>query len=271
MPVVATGLAGGPTGARIRELLDADEVLHDFVEVAGDSRTNIAILDPTTGEQTEINERGPEVSAHELERFVDRLRYLAGGASFCVVAGSVPPGVPPETYAEMISELRGLDLPVLLDTDGEPMRAGLRAQPSVVAPNVAEAEEVVGHEFNDADDLWMGISGLVEMGAREAIITRAAGCVAEICDDSGLRRRCEVELEPLEGVATVGSGDAFLAGYVAARHRGDQAEDCLAYGVACGAESTLHMGAGILDPTAVEPLLDRVSVRPLTASVTASR
>ena len=67
-PVIATGFAAGPTGARIRELLDGEQVLHDFVEVAGDSRTNLSVVDPTSGEQTEINERGPQVTAADLER-----------------------------------------------------------------------------------------------------------------------------------------------------------------------------------------------------------
>src|SRR4029079_12169252 len=76
-PVIATGLAAGATGARIRELLDAEQVLHDFVEVAGDSRTNLAIVDPTTGEQTEINERGPQVTPAHLERFKEERAHPA--------------------------------------------------------------------------------------------------------------------------------------------------------------------------------------------------
>ncbi len=66
----------------------------------------------------------------------------------------------------------------VLDTDGEQMRAGLRAEPDVVAPNVGEAEEAVGHEFNDSDDFALGLASLIEMGAGEAIITSEAGCVA---------------------------------------------------------------------------------------------
>ncbi len=110
-----------------------------------------------------------------------------------MLAGSVPPGVDTAVYARLIGELERLGVPTVLDTDGEPMRLGLRAEPAVVAPNVAEAEEAVGHEFNDADDVAMGLAGLLEMGAREAVITREAGCVA-IVDDEG-RRRYEVEIE----------------------------------------------------------------------------
>ena len=77
------------------------------------------------------------------------------------------------------------------------------------------------------------------------------------------RRLLEVHTEPLEPVSTVGSGDAFLAGYVAARYEGRSPEDCLAYGVACGAESTQHFGAGTVDRNQVERLLGEVAVHDL--------
>ena len=70
-------------------------------------------------------------------------------------------------------------------------------------------------------------------------------------------------LEPRETRSTVGSGDAFLAGYVAARYTGSPAEECLRFGVACGAESTQHFGAGVLDPREVERLMPEVEVEEL--------
>src|SRR5262245_32253603 len=146
-PVIATGLAGGPTGTRILERLAEESILNDFTRIAEESRTNLAVIDPTSGEQTEINERGPSVSPEEVERFIEKLLYMAQGAEFCVMAGSVPPGVDAGIYARLIGELHRLDVPTLLDTDGEPMRLGLRAGPEVVAPNELEAEQAVGHEF----------------------------------------------------------------------------------------------------------------------------
>jgi 1-phosphofructokinase/tagatose 6-phosphate kinase len=100
------------------------------------------------------------------------------------------------------------------------------------------------------------------MGAAEATITRPDGCVAAVGEGSE-RRLLEVHTEPLEPVSTVGSGDAFLAGYVAARYEGRSAEDCLAYGVACGAESTQHFGAGTVDRNQVERLVGEVAVHDL--------
>jgi 1-phosphofructokinase/tagatose 6-phosphate kinase len=261
-PVIATGFAGGATGGRVIELLAEEEILSDFIRIDGESRTNLAMIDPTTGMQTEINERGPEVSEDEVGRLLDRVLYLAQGASICVLAGSLPVGAEPDIYARLIGDLRSLGVSTVLDTDGEPMRLGLRGEPDLVAPNESEAEEAVGHEFNDDDDLALGLSSLVEMGARDAILTRPAGCVAVVGEGSD-RASYDVRIEPLEPVATVGSGDAFLAGYVAARHSGSLPRAALVYGVACGAESTQHFGAGTLDQREVERLVQRVEVSEL--------
>jgi 1-phosphofructokinase family hexose kinase len=261
-PVIASGMAGGATGNRILERLAEESILNAFTRIDGESRTNLSVVDPTSGEQTEINERGPDVSEAEIDRFLEKLLYLAQGASICVLAGSVPPGAPPDVYGRLVSELRSLGVLTVLDTDGEPMRSGMRVEVDVVAPNASEAEEAVGHEFNDPDDLTLGLTGLMEMGAGEAIITSTDGCVA-IVGDGHDRRRFEVRIETLDPVATVGSGDAFLAGYVAARYDGASPADCLRFGVACGAESTQHFGAGTLDRREVERLLGRIEVSEL--------
>jgi len=261
-PVIATGFAGGPTGNRVLEELRNESIPKDLTWIAGETRINLAVVDPTSGEQTEINERGPAVSAEEVERFVERLRYLASGARICVLAGTLPPGAGNDLYARLIEELSERDIVTILDSEGEPMRAGLRAGASVVTPNEREAEELVGQEFSDRDDLVHGLSELVRLGAGEAAITRPDGCVAAVGEGSE-RRIVEVRIRALDPVSTVGSGDAFLAGYVAARYDGREPEQCLAYGVACGAESTQHFGAGAVDRNQVERLLDEVEVRDL--------
>jgi 1-phosphofructokinase family hexose kinase len=258
-PVIATGFAGGPTGSRVLEQLRRESILTDFTTIASETRINLAVIDPTSGEQTEINERGPAVSPEEVEGFVERLRYLAVGARICVLAGSLPPGAPEDLYARLVADLRERDVTVLLDADGEAMLAGLRAGASVVTPNELEAEELVGQEFAGRDDVVQGLSELVRLGAGEAAITRPDGCVA-IVGAGAERRFIEVRTKPLEPVSTVGSGDAFLAGYVAAHYDGREPDDCFAYAVACGAESTQHFGAGVVDRNQVERLLDEVEV-----------
>src|SRR4029450_10738787 len=121
-PVIATGMAGGATGTRIVEQLTQLSVLSDFVRIREESRTNTAVIDPTTGEQTEINERGPRVSEHEIELFTDKLLYLAKGARMCVFAGSLPREVDIDVYARLIRELKRLGVKTVVDTDGDPLR-----------------------------------------------------------------------------------------------------------------------------------------------------
>jgi 1-phosphofructokinase/tagatose 6-phosphate kinase len=261
-PVIASGFVGGPTGARVLEQLQEESVLTDFTRIAAETRINLAVIDPTSGEQSEINERGPAVSAEEVKRLFERIGYLAGGAKICVLAGSVPPGAGDDLYARLISDLGRRGIPVVLDAEGEAMLAGVRAGASMVTPNEREAEELVGQEFADRSDLGLGLLELVRLGATEAAITRPDGCAATVGEGAS-KRLVEVHTEPLEPVSTVGSGDAFVAGYVAARYEDRSPEDCLAYGVACGAESTQHFGAGTVDRNQVERLLGEVSVHDL--------
>jgi len=272
-PVIATGLAGGPTGTRIVEQLTQLSVLSDFVRIREESRTNTAVIDPTTGQQTEINERGPSVSEQEVELFADKLLYLAKGASVVVFSGSVPRDVDSEVYARLIRELRRLGVTTVVDTDGDPLRRAVRAEPDVISPNVLEAEELVGHEFNDDEDHVIAVHEMAELGAREAIMTAPDGCYAAMAPAEPGGSPCLYRVRVAAGVveprATVGSGDAFLAGFVAARYAGRPAAEALAYAVACGAESTRHLGAGLVDPAQVARLLDDVEVerRELPAGV----
>jgi 1-phosphofructokinase family hexose kinase len=265
-PVIATGFTGGATGTRIVDQLTQLSVLSDFVRIREESRTNTAVIDPTTGEQTEINERGPKVSAQEVELFVDKLLYLAKGASVCVFAGSLPREVDTDIYAGLIRELRRLGVTSIVDTDGDPLRRAVRAEPDVISPNVLEAEELVGHEFTDDPDEWaIATREMCEQGAREAIMTMGDGCFARMRPEDGESEpalyRVRLASPALEPRATIGSGDAFLAGFVAARYSGRKAPDCLAYGVACGAESTQHLGAGLIDPERVARLLGETEVQ----------
>ena len=263
-PVVATGLAGGPTGTRIVEALTNESIVNFFVRISEESRTNTAVLDPTTGIHTEINERGPEVSAQEIEIFRENLLYLAKGATMCVFAGSLPRGVEPSLYGELTRELHKIGVTTVLDTEGEPLRLGMRADPSLVSPNEVEAELLVGHEFNDDEDRAEAVVEMTKLGAREAIMTVADGCFAKLNVDGDSTVRVRVPEQ--EARSPIGSGDAFLAGYLAYRYIGKEPVEALRYAVACGAESTQHFGAGVIDPARVARLLDEVEVDHLRIS-----
>src|SRR6266571_8749837 len=122
VPVVATGFVGGATGARIVESLTGEAVLNDFVRIEGESRTSTAVVDPTGGTYTEINEWGPAVRAEELELLLEKLRYLTQGAELVVFAGSLPRDIHNDFYSEAIRDLARRHIPAALDSDGEPLR-----------------------------------------------------------------------------------------------------------------------------------------------------
>lgn len=267
-PVIATGLAGGRTGTAIIEQLTAEGILNDFVRIGDESRTSTAVVDPTSMQQTEINEIGPSVADPELALLMEKLAYLAKGADIVVLAGSLPRDVPADFYAVLAAEIGRPDLPIVVDAPGPAMRGALPAEPWLVSPNIREAEEVVGNEFADDEDAAVGAETLCSLGARSALVHDERGCVARLpADDGGsgritLQARIDVRTDV---VSTVGSGDAFLAGYLAGTYEGDDREATLRRAVASGAASTGLLGAGVVDPADVTALARQVSVEEVPA------
>jgi 1-phosphofructokinase family hexose kinase len=262
VPVVCTGLAGGRNGTLLVEELTQEGILNDFVRIRGESRTSTAVLDPTSNVYTEINEWGPEVAEDELDTLREKLAYLTQGAEFVVFAGSLPRGVEADFFAEVVRDAGRRHQLAVVDTDGEPLRVGTAAEPYLVAPNVREAEELVGHEFVDEEDLAGALDEIAELGARNVLITLEAGCYALLREDRNeVRLRAQVpELEP---VSRIGAGDTLLAGFLAARAAGRSFEDAVRSAVATGASSVLEPGPGRFDPREASRLTPLVTVEHL--------
>jgi len=263
VPVVATGLAGGRTGTRIVEELTSEAILNDFVRIDDESRTSTAIVDPTGGSYTEVNEWGPHVSGEELEMLLEKLVYLSQGAEYVVFSGSLPRGIDDGFYAEAVRELNRRGARTVLDSEGEPLRLGLGGEPDLVVPNQMEAEELVGFEFETTQDLVLALEQIVEMGARGVVITRDDGALA-LVRESGKPLFLRATIPLLEVVSPVGAGDALLAGLLASRRAQRPFAEALRYAVACGAASTQHEQPGMLDPREVQRLSALVEVAALT-------
>ncbi len=247
VPVVATGLTGGRTGTRIVEELTSEAILNDFVRIADESRTSTAVVDPTGGTYTEINEWGPEVTVGEVETLMEKLHYLSQGADFVVLAGSLPRKVPTSFYAEAVRDLARRDVRVVLDSEGEPLELGVQAGPFLVSPNQREAEQLVGQELEDDDDFRMALDAIAEMGARNVLITLENGCFA-LLRLGRKTRRFRVLAPHVEPVSTVGSGDVLVAQFLAGVVADVRSEDALRLAVAAGSASVLELGAGRFDP-----------------------
>jgi 1-phosphofructokinase/tagatose 6-phosphate kinase len=264
VPVIATGLAGGRTGTRIVEELTAEAILNDFVRIVDESRTSTAVVDPTTGTYTEINEWGPHVSEDELAMLVQKLRYLSRGTDAVVFTGSLPRGVDDGFYGEVIRELNRRGVQTVLDSEGMPLRLGAEAEPFLVTPNVVEAEGLVGQEFTEEEDFAMALDAITELGPRNVLITRDDGCVALLREERSVRR-FHAQAPRLEPISAVGTGDVLLAGFLAARLDGRSPEEALRTAVAAGAAATLEVGAGRFDPRDLGRLIGGVRVEELAA------
>jgi 1-phosphofructokinase family hexose kinase len=262
VPVVATGLAGGRTGTRIVEELTSEAILNDFVRIRDESRTSTLVVDPTSGQQTEINEWGPKVTETELGVLMDKLRYLSRGADAVVFAGSLPRGVSEAFYAEAARELTRRGIRVALDTEGEPMRLGLEAEPWLVSPNQHEAEQLVGQELFDDEDFLMALDAIAELGARNVHITLEDGCFALVREERQVRRYRAV-VPRLESVSVVGAGDALLAQWITSMIDGVATDEALRLSAAAGAASVLEVGAGRFDPAEARRLAAAVQVQQL--------
>jgi 1-phosphofructokinase family hexose kinase len=262
VPVVATGLAGGQTGTRIVEELTNEAILNDFVRIEDESRTSTAVVDPTGNTYTEINEWGPQVQPEELEFLREKLVYLTRSADGVVFAGSLPRGVDDEFYADAIRETNRRGVESVLDAEGEPLRAGVHAEPFLVSPNQREAEALVGQEFNDEDDFMIGLDAIAERGARNVLISHESGCYALLREERE-RRRFRVEAPRVEPISVVGSGDVLLAAFLSVRLEERSAEEALQQAVAAGTASTLEVGAGRFDPKDAARVADSVRVTEL--------
>jgi 1-phosphofructokinase family hexose kinase len=259
VPVVATGLAGGRTGTRIIEELTHEAILNDFVRISTESRTSTAVVDPTSGTYTEINEWGPEVTEAELEMLMEKLHYLARGADFVVLAGSLPRKVRTSFYGDAIRDLSRRDVRVVLDTEGEPLQLGVEAGPFLVSPNQREAEQLVGQELEDDADFLMALDAIAEMGARNVLITFDNGCFAHLRfgRETVRLRAFAPHVEP---VSSVGSGDVLLARFLNAVGEERSPEDAVRLAVAAGSASVREVGAGRFDPALAATLSDAIEL-----------
>ena len=245
-PVIATGLAGGRTGDRIIEELAGEAILNDFVRISDESRTSTAVVDPTAGTLSEIYEWGPAVRPEELEMLLGKLRYLSRVASYVVFCGSLPRDVEDDFYAEALRDLNRRGVHCVLDTEGEPLRVGVEAEPFLVTPNQGEAESLVGQEFSEDADFLMALDAIADLGARNVLITQETSCFGLFREDR-TERRLRASIARVEPIAHVGAGDVLLAGFLAARFNGRPLDESLRQAIGCAAASVLELGAGRFD------------------------
>lgn len=268
VPVLATGFAGGRNGDAIRDGLSEAAIPFDLVEIEGHSRTSTAIIDPTSGDQTEINEYGPEVSQAETREFSRRLEHLMEYATAVVFAGSLPPGMEESFMVGLVQRARERGLYTVVDSSSTVLRAALKANPSLVSPNQHEAESVAGFDFIEEEDFSRALGRLLELGSSEACITLSEGHSYLATEKGVIRARAP----KVETRSTVGSGDAYLAGLLAGvLHRKLSYVDAVCLAAGCAAANAETLGAGSFNARRAEELSESVAAEILFESVETGR
>jgi 1-phosphofructokinase family hexose kinase len=239
---VATGFLGGYNGRFIEASLRREGILADFVRTREESRTCIAVVDPATGSQTEINEAGPNVSRREVALFREAFLRLArcSGARYAALSGSLPPGAPASIYADLIVDAQALGVRCALDASGDALSLGLRAAPWMAKPNLSELRRLTGADLADEAAIRRAAEQILESGVRVVIVTSGRhGCVGVSGREAWRAVPPEIDL-----VSAVGSGDSFLAAFIWAVEKGRSFAQAISLGTAAGAANAAAYGAG---------------------------
>lgn len=255
----ATGFLGGNIGREVREKLADEGIPESFVEVAGETRLCLAVIDTSARTQTEINETGPEITPAARERFRARFEASLESAAWVALCGSLPPGVPPDFYKDLILLAREHGVPTALDAGGDALRLGLEAAPNIVKPNAVEISTLLGREIETVGEAATAGRELLAMGVKLAAITLGrCGAVAVTAGGAWFAEPPQVEFH-----SAVGSGDAFLAGLLHTIQEDRATPDALRVATAAGAANAVTYGAGLLERRALEDLMPQVTVTPI--------
>ncbi|MDJ0380490.1 1-phosphofructokinase [Streptomyces sp. G-G2] len=242
---------GGAPGTLIAALLGAQGVDVTAVSITGQTRSNISVAEPD-GTLTKINAAGPELSEAESGLLLDTVRTCAGGADWIACCGSLPRGLAPEWYADLVTRAHEAGARIALDTSGPALTAALRARPDVIKPNAEELAAAVGRPLPTLGDVVKAAEELRDLGAGAVLASLGA--------DGQLLVSAEGTYYGTAAVSAVrsdvGAGDASLAGFLIAGGAGPEA---LASALAHGAAAVQLPGSAMPTPADLRPDAVRVT------------
>ncbi len=253
---LAVVLAGGKSGARLEKFLKCCGFEIAVVPTRSEVRTNMVITDKQ-GLTIKLNETGERVQKTELARLEKVIREKLEGASWFMICGSIPPGVPPSFYAQLITLARKRGVKTLLDTDGEALEAGIEAKPSVVTPNQPEAERLLNTALLTRNHFVQATERIRAMGAESVILSLGSRGAMAAFD----HRLIEALAPRIDAVSPIGAGDAMAAAFVWAMEKNDDYADALRWGVAAGTASAKLPGIHFATLEQTEEVYKHVEIR----------
>jgi 1-phosphofructokinase/6-phosphofructokinase 2 len=242
---VVTGLIGGQTGRAIAAALAARGVACAWTRVPTPTRTCATLLERARpGVATELVEEAPPPTPEEVRRFCGNAARRLRGASMGLICGTLPPGAPPATWAELAGTARQAGVALLIDSHGAPLRQALTRAPLLAKMNAHELEKTLGAPCADEAALLAGARRLAAEGARWTLITDGPH-PALLADATAAWRLTPPQIAPLN---PIGSGDCVLAGCAHALLNGATAVEAARFGLGCGCANALTLRPAEFDP-----------------------
>ncbi len=258
LPTLAIASSGGRSGARFEELLQRYGFNYELVGIRHEIRTNYAVSD-RHGLTVKLDERGPTLDPDEVEELERAVVRRIPDASWLLLCGSLPPGVPANFYRRLILQCREHGVGTLLDTNGAALAEGLAAEPTVVAPNEIEAERLLDRPLVMRSHYQEAVRAIQEMGAESVILSLGGrGLVMA-------HRGSVTEVVPprIDAVCPIGAGDALNAAFVWSVSNGGDFFEAARWGVAAGTASAGLPGLRFASLEQMRKVYDQVEVREL--------
>lgn len=250
---------GGPDGRLLAALLDAAGVAHREVALAGTTRTNVAVVDPT-GVTTKVNEPGPSLSAAELGALRSAMLDSTRSDDWLALCGSLPPGAPDSWFADVITAHPGH---VAVDASGEGFRLAVAAGPDLIKPNREELEELVGRALPTLADVLEAASSVVASGVRMVVVSLGSDGALAVTAQGHWFASATVTT-PL---STVGAGDCLLAGLLQALQSGATTQEALSQAVTWGAAAVSLPGSQVPGPANLAPISVSTHLPPMSTQL----
>lgn len=210
--VAATGLLGSANRSLFADTFAHLGVGDRFVLLEGETRTGIKIVDPQSGQTTDINFPGLAPDAAALQRVLTTLLDAVRRSSaplWIALSGSLPPAIDATLYADWISRLKAAGAHVLLDTSGLPLEHGIAAGPALVKPNRDELEALLGVKLAHTADIAAAARELIrKYGIRVVAVSMGADGACLVSAEAAV----DVRPVKIPIFSTVGAGDAMVAG-----------------------------------------------------------
>lgn len=258
VPTRALGFAAGPNGVRMESMLRERGVETDFVWADGETRLNAIIVVPDEGQST-ITSSSLSVSPAHLSEFVFRYDKALEGASCVVMGGSLPRGVPVDFYVQAIAQAHARNVPVIFDSSGPSLLAGVKARPEVIKPNLTELGDLLGDRPESRGEAQQAARKLHdEFGSHVIVTLGSEGAIAVSKDRSYFIQPLSVPV-----VSVAGAGDGVLAGMALSYLRGESFEYGLRQGFALAGAILQTLPTADLRVEDYQALLPQIAIEPL--------